>query len=67
MRWAFVIFQRINFWIGLSPSINSNSNKLADAIASIGCNSPQNTDLLWDSAPPGVEGLVASDSAASMG
>ena len=25
MRWAFVIFQRINLRMGLSPSINSNN------------------------------------------
>lgn len=42
-------------------------NKVADAIASIGCNSPLNTDLVWDGVPPGVEDLVVGDYAASLG
>lgn len=42
-------------------------NKVADALASIGCNSPENTVLSWDNTPPGVEDLVVDDSVENMG
>lgn len=39
-------------------------NRLAHAIAKLSCMCPQDSNLLWDGTPPGVEDLVASDSAA---
>ena len=66
----FSIFLRLT-WEFLDPeserggSVCWPNNKIIDrvahALAAQGCKYPQNAVLLWDSTPPGVEGLVASD------
>lgn len=38
-------------------------NKVAHGLAAIGCNEPENANLLWDGIPPGFESLVDGDSA----
>ena len=41
-------------------------NKVAHALAAIGCKCPQGAGLRWESTPTLVEDLVASDRAASL-
>lgn len=38
-----------------------NCNRVAHALAALGCNSSQTTDVSWDGSPPDVEDLVAGD------
>uniref|UniRef100_I1QUQ1 RNase H type-1 domain-containing protein n=1 Tax=Oryza glaberrima TaxID=4538 RepID=I1QUQ1_ORYGL len=43
-----------------------NCNRVAHALAALGCNSSQTTDVSWDGSPPDVEDLVAGDLAEPM-
>nr|CAH66568.1 OSIGBa0148P16.2 [Oryza sativa] len=38
-----------------------NCNRVAHALAALGCNNSQTTDVRWDGSPPDVEDLVAGD------
>lgn len=54
-------------FISVSISYASrNCNRVAHALAALGCKCPQGDDLLWESTPTAVEGLVASDCIASL-
>jgi hypothetical protein len=41
-------------------------NRVAHALAALGCKCPRNTVEQWDMMPPGMEDLVASDFAESL-
>ena len=41
-------------------------NRVAHAVAALGCNCPQDTVLSWDGVPIGIEDLVTSDITASL-
>lgn len=60
----FIALAFLSFRVGYCPR---ECNKVADALAAFGCNSPDNTVLSWDGTPPGVEDLVIDDSIETMG
>jgi hypothetical protein len=53
ISWSFVYVPR-------------SCNKVAHALAAVGCNCSPNSTLQWDGTPHGVEDLVTSDIAESV-